>query len=263
MVLLQGLNQKMDATLAHHSARLDGLEGSHASLSVRVEDMDRRINEHLQNITDELAKIKSMPQSAGDADMQDVDGSVCSTRASATASAVIGRRTAVGGRATASSPPEGPSRPLVIGGWAYDTRKVQIEERVAAVLDTLPLEQRWKISSFGAPYARGTICLVHLKEDANSWPGVRSLLQAFKDCTGILASDATAGRLAQPPLWVALQKDADTRRKNRSLRDHYEALVKCWTEAGRNKEDVEVCWKSRKIYAADHTVYRVPFGQDS
>ena len=78
------------------------------------------------------------------------------------------------------------------------------------------------------------------------------LLAAIKGSSEMLADD-----MAKPALWAAIQKDAETRKKNRYLRDRFDALVTKWEGLGKDKSLVEICWRSRRLYLDGVAVFRI------
>jgi hypothetical protein len=62
------------------------------------------------------------------------------------------------------------------------------------------------------------------------------------------------GEEATPTLWVAIKKDAKQRRRNALLRDASIAVGKIWNGA---EGDVEICWRSGKVYLGDQTAFKM------
>ena len=219
---------------AELSARVDALEGTSAPVAAAV------LSPLQESVALLESKLNALAAGSDAASVVSTEASVRLPRAQ-----------------SAATTPTGNLRPLVIGGFPYDTRKQVVEKRVSEIIASLPHHARILVDRYQAPFARGTIAEVFVTASASE-SALYTLLKCIKGSPSLEGQAmADEGEEATPTLWVAIKKDAKQRRRNALLRDASVAVGKIWRGSA---SEIEICWRSGKLYLGDAYIFKVEGG---
>jgi len=208
--------------------RQDVVEAQVVGLTTKVADLESKISADV-----DMALPGVRPRGAAAAASRGTAS--VQTPSVRTAGSAVSTATAV----QAQAPSKG--RPVIImGGWARDTPRAELEAAARALLHRVQdaLVTCPPPVDVNAPFLRGSMVNIKFDNHSDMWAFFKALKAKEKE-SGNLESDGTR-------IWVTPDKPIEVRNRDKIVR---KAAVFCKGELGLQDAEVEIDWKLSLIWA--------------